>query len=63
MKDNHYIRIGTVDIDTGSYWYTKIAEALKDKGFVIAENPFSPSFDIVVKYDEYYAGGKKNDIE
>lgn len=63
MKDNHYIRIGTVDIDTGSYWYTKIAEALKDKEFVIAENPFSPSFDIVVKYDEYYAGGKKNDIE
>lgn len=63
MKDNHYIRIGTVDIDTGSYWYKKITEALKDKGFVIAENPFLPSFDILVKYDEYHAGGKKNDIE
>lgn len=63
MKDNHYVRLASVDVDTGSYWYEKIVEALKDKGFVIAENPFSPNFDVLVEDNEYRTGGKKDDTK
>lgn len=63
MKDNHYVRLASVDVDTGAYWYEKIVEALKDKGFVIAENPYSPNFDILVGDNEYRTGGKKDDTK
>ncbi len=63
MEKNNYVTIATVDVATGSYWYRKIVEALKDKGFVIAENPFSPNFDILVGDNEYRTGGKKDDTK
>lgn len=63
MRDNHYVRLASVDVDTGSYWYEKIVEALKDKGFVIAENPCSPNFDILVGDNEYHTRGMKDDAK
>lgn len=63
MKDNLYVRLASVDVDAGSYWYEKIVEALKDKGFVIAENLFSRNFYILVDDNEYRTGGKKDDAK
>lgn len=63
MKDNHYVHLASVEVGAGSYWYEKIVKALKDKGFVIAENPYSPNFDILVGDNEYRTGGKKDDTK
>ena len=63
MRNNHYVRLASVDVDAGSYWYEKIVEALKDKGFVIVDIPYSSDFDILVGDNEYREGGKKDDTK
>ena len=63
MSNGDYVTIGSVDVDGGSYWYDKIIKALKDAGFKITENPYSPIFKILVNKDEFYAGGDKYDPE